>query len=55
MNVKQLRDTLSAFPDGMEVVICDWCRCIVYHGDREIKEFEGTVDIGIGGTDAKDL
>lgn len=55
MNVKQLIDALQEFPDEMEVVICDGYRCAVYRGDWGIKEFEGTVDIGIGGTDVEDL
>ena len=55
MNVKQLRDALDAFPDEMEVVVCDGYECKVYLGDWEIKEFEGYVDIGIGGTVVEDL
>lgn len=50
MNVKQLKEALAAFPDEMEVVLFDGYECIGYRGDWEIKEFEGTVDIGIGGT-----
>ena len=55
MNVKQLRDALSAFPDEMEVVVFDGCECTDYRGDWEIKEFDGTVDIGVGGTVVEDL
>lgn len=55
MNVKQLRDALAAFPGEMEVVLFDGYRYIAYRGDWEVKEFEGTVDIGIGGTDAEDM
>ena len=55
MNVKQLREALAAFPDEMEVVVFDGYRCIAYRGDWEIKEFDGTVDIGIGGTEVEDL
>ena len=54
MNVKQLRDALSAFPDEMEVVLFDGYRCIGYRGDWEINEFDGTVDVGIGGTDIEE-
>ena len=54
MNVKQLKDALSAFPDEMEVVLFDGYRCIGYRGDWEIKEFDGTVDVGIGGTDMEE-
>ena len=55
MNVKQLRDALDAFPDEMEVVVFDGHECKAYLGDWEIKEFEGYVDIGIGGTVVEDL
>ena len=55
MNVKQLRDALDTFPDEMEVVVFDGHECTAYRGDWEIKEFDGTVDIGIGGTVVEDL
>ena len=55
MNVKQLRDALDAFPDEMEVVVFDGHECKAYRKICEIKEFEGYVDIGIGGTVVEDL
>lgn len=35
----------------MEVVISDGYDLRFYKGDWEIKEFEGQVDIGVGGTE----
>lgn len=54
MNVRQLIDALSVFPNDMEVVLFDGYKCVAYKGDWEIREFEGTVDIGIGGTEVDD-
>lgn len=50
MNVKQIIEQLSKYPDDMQVVVCDGYKCNTYQGNWIIQEFEGTVDIGIGGT-----
>jgi hypothetical protein len=44
---------LSKFPPGTKVTITDGYRCNCYAGEFEIKEFEGTVDIGVGGMDER--
>lgn len=51
MNVKQLIEQLSQFPEDMRVTVTDGYNCKCYNGEYSIKEFEGTVDIGIGGTE----
>lgn len=50
MKVKELIDKLSMFPEDLDVYIFDGYQCTGYYGEWEIKEFEGTVDIGVGGT-----
>jgi hypothetical protein len=50
MTVKELIERLSAFPKDMEVTISDGYKVAFYQTDGiSIKEFEGMVDIGIGG------
>jgi hypothetical protein len=51
MKVKDLVEKLSKFDPNVEVIISDGYKLVFYHGDWLIKEFEGKVDIGIGGTD----
>ena len=50
MTVQELIDQLSKFPPQMEVFITDGYDARVYHGEWAVKEFIGTVDIGVGGT-----
>lgn len=54
MKVKDLISKLTKFNPEMEVVLFDGYNTVAYRGDWEIKEFEGTVDIGIGGTIVED-
>lgn len=49
MTNKKFIEALSKFPEDMEVVITDGWEARCYYGDFELKEFEGTIDIGIGG------
>lgn len=49
MTVKELMLKLSEFPQDMPVHITDGYECVGWFGDFEVKEFEGVVDIGIGG------
>ena len=49
MTNKKLIEALSKFPEDMEVIITDGWEARCYHGDFELKEFEGAIDIGIGG------
>lgn len=42
---------LSKYPAEMEVTISDGYKCVSYKGSYSVQEFEGMVDIGIGGTD----
>jgi hypothetical protein len=54
LTVSDLIGILEKFYDLdplMEVVITDGYNCKSYTGDFDIQEFEGTVDIGIGGLD----
>jgi hypothetical protein len=51
MTVKELIDQLSKFPDDMEVTVADGFGCHFYNGKFEVKEFDGEVDIGVGGTE----
>lgn len=51
MNVEQLIEKLSQFPKDMRVTITDGHNCLCYDGDYSVEEFEGAVDIGIGGTE----
>lgn len=51
MTVGEIREQLSQFPSDMELLITDGFNCRCYRGDYEISEFEGCVDIGIGGTE----
>ena len=50
MKVKEIIEQLSKFDGEMEVMVSDGYQCLFYQGSWEIKEFEGTVDIGVGGT-----
>lgn len=54
MKVKDLIEKLSKFDSDKEVMISDGYKCNSYKGEFKIKEFEGEVDIGIGGTDIND-
>lgn len=45
---------LKQFPEDMEIIVSDGYRCNFYKGSFVIKEFEGTVDIGVGGMDYGD-
>jgi len=50
MTVKELIERLLEFPKDMEVIISDGYELTFYHTDGIIiEEFEGMVDIGIGG------
>lgn len=49
MTVAELVDKLNCFSANMEVTITDGYDCKCYEGDFVVAEFEGTVDIGIGG------
>jgi hypothetical protein len=51
MTVDALIKKLSAYPGDMEVTITDGYDCRCYQGDYTVEEFEGSVDIGIGGTE----
>ena len=51
MKVKEMIAILSGFDGDMDVVIADGYNCRFYEGDYEIVEFEGSVDIGVGGCD----
>lgn len=50
MTVEELIKALSQFPKNMEVIVTDGYDARYYQGSWLIQEFEGTVDIGIGGT-----
>ena len=50
MTVKELIEQLSLFPMDMKVTISDGYLCHFYDGEYSVELFEGTVDIGIGGT-----
>lgn len=54
MKVKEIIKELSKFHPEMDVVISDGFIYKFYKGSWEIKEFEGTVDIGVGGTDIEE-
>jgi hypothetical protein len=49
LTVGQLIERLSQFDPYMEVTITDGYQAVGYEGDFFIQEFEGTVDIGVGG------
>lgn len=49
MKVKELIERLSEFDPNMEVVISDGYDAIFYAGEFVIEEFEGDLDIGVGG------
>ena len=51
MKVKEMIAILSKFDGDMDVVIADGYNYRFYEGDYEIVEFEGSVDIGVGGCD----
>ena len=54
MKVRGLIEKLQQFPEDMDVYIFDGYQCVGYYGEWKIKEFEGTVDIGVGGTQIDD-
>lgn len=49
MKVGEMIKKLQEFPEDMEVIITDGFQARFYSGDYYIGEFEGAVDIGIGG------
>jgi hypothetical protein len=50
MKVSELIAELNKFPNNMEVIISDGLDYVFYNtNDLEIREFEGMIDIGIGG------
>jgi hypothetical protein len=49
MNVQQMIEKLQQFPMDMEVELFDGYNGYQYKGDFQFQEFEGVVDIGIGG------
>ena len=49
MKVRELIELLRMYPGDMEVLITDGFYGVFYRGEYEVKEFEGSVDIGIGG------
>ena len=49
MRVKDMIKQLNKFDQEFDVVITDGYDCKCYSGDFLIVEFEGSVDIGIGG------
>jgi hypothetical protein len=51
MTVGQLIEKLSKFDPNTEVTISDGYYCKFYRGSYTVEEFEGAVDIGIGGTE----
>lgn len=51
MTVGEIIEQLKQYPESVEIVVSDGYRCKFYKGSFVIKEFEGTVDIGVGGTD----
>lgn len=50
MKVKDLIKKLKKFDPDKEVSITDGYQCNSYEGDWEVIDFEGIIDIGIGGT-----
>lgn len=54
MNVKEMIEHLKQYPEDMEITVSDGYRYNFYKGSFVIKEFEGTVDIGVGGVDYED-
>ena len=50
MKVKELIEKLTMFPEDLDVYIFDGYQCTGYYAEWEIKEFEETVEIGVGGT-----
>lgn len=49
MKVCELIKKLKKFPPTMEVVISDGYNGTSWAGNFQIEEFEGSVDIGVGG------
>ena len=49
MTVIELIEALAKFPHDAEVLITDGWDSVFYKGDYTITEFEGCVDIGVGG------
>ena len=51
MKVKDIINKLKEFNSELEVMITDGYNLKFYNGDWEIREFDGSIDIGIGGTE----
>ena len=49
MKVRELIELLRMYPGDMEVLITDGFYGVFYRGEYEVKEFDGCVDIGVGG------
>lgn len=49
MTVEQFIFCLSKFPPGYKVTITDGYNCLSYEGNFIFQDFEGSLDIGIGG------
>ena len=49
MKVKEMIAILSTYNCDMDVLITDGHDCRYYEGNYSVVEFEGAVDIGIGG------
>lgn len=54
MKVKELIDALQILDPEMEIVVSDGYDCRFYSGAFQVQEFEGTADIGVGGTEILD-
>lgn len=50
MNVKSFVAELSKFPDSYNVVFSDPFNNLFFDGDYSVEDFDGLVDIGVGGT-----
>jgi hypothetical protein len=48
MNVREMIEKLQQFPMDMEVEIFDGYNGHLYKGDFLFREYEGTVDVGVG-------
>lgn len=49
MTVQELIEKLQKFKPDMQVIVSDGYDCRFYRGEFDVQEFEGEVDIGIGG------
>jgi hypothetical protein len=49
MNVGTLIELLSKFDNSIEVKVTDGFKCLFWSGDFSVKQFEDSVDIGVGG------